>query len=81
MTWIKAQFVTGMELGSQEKSVTVFRAQSVTRIRAQSTTRVRTQSGASCVVVQLLSRVQLFVTLWPAGTPGFPILHHLPEFA
>ena len=38
-------------------------------------------AGASCVAVQLLSRVQLFVTLWPAGTPGFPILHHLPGFA
>ena len=29
-------------------------------------------------VVQLLGHVQLFETPW---TPGFPILHHLPELA
>ena len=23
----------------------------------------------------------LFVTPWPAEKPGFPVLHHLPEFA
>ena len=34
------------------------------------------------IVVRLLSRVRLFVTLWTAArTPGFPALHHLPEFA
>ena len=33
------------------------------------------------VDVQLLSYVQLFVTLWTAALkPGFPILYHLPEF-
>ena len=31
-------------------------------------------------VVQLLSHVQLFVTLG-CSTPGFPVLHYLPEFA
>ena len=32
-------------------------------------------------IVRLLSRVGLFVTLWTAArTPGFPALHHLPEF-
>ena len=29
-------------------------------------------------VVQSLSGVRLFATPW---TPGFPVLHHLPEFA
>ena len=34
------------------------------------------------VVVDSLSRVQLFVTPSTAcSTPGFPVLHHLPEFA
>ena len=33
------------------------------------------------VVVQLLSCVRLFVTLWVCSVPGFPVLHHLPEFA
>ena len=35
------------------------------------------------LVVQLLSHVQLFVTLWTAArsTPGFPVIHHLPEIA
>ena len=32
------------------------------------------------VVVQLLSHVQLFTTLWTLSTPGFPVLHNLPEF-
>ena len=27
------------------------------------------------------SRVQLFVTPWTAATPGFSVLHHLPEIA
>ena len=31
--------------------------------------------------VQLLSCVQLFVTPWTAGTPGFPVHHQLPELA
>ena len=29
--------------------------------------------------VQSLSRVQLFVTLWTAACPGFPVHHQLPE--
>ena len=29
------------------------------------------------VVVQLLSHVQLFMTLWTAATPVFPVLHCL----
>ena len=34
------------------------------------------------VVVQSLSRTRLFVTdPMDCSTPGFPILHHLPEFA
>ena len=33
----------------------------------------------SVVIVQSLSRVQLFATSWTA-TPHFPVLHHLPEF-
>ena len=34
------------------------------------------------VAVQSLSCVQLFVTPWTAcSTPGFPVLHYLPEFA
>ena len=33
-------------------------------------------------VVQLLSHAQLFATPWTnCSTPGFPVLHHLPEFA
>ena len=32
------------------------------------------------VVVQSLSRVQLFATPW-SSTPGFCVLHHLPELA
>ena len=32
-------------------------------------------------VVQSLSRVQLFYTLWDCSPPEFPVLHHLPEFA
>ena len=32
-------------------------------------------------VVQSLSRTQLFVTPVDCSTPGFPVLHHLPEFA
>ena len=33
------------------------------------------------IVVQLLSRVQLFATPWTQSIPGFPVLHYLPEFA
>ena len=33
------------------------------------------------VVIQSLSHVQLFATPWTVATPGFPVLHHLPEFA
>ena len=33
------------------------------------------------IVVQPLNPVPLFMTPWIAGTPGFPILHHLPELA
>ena len=33
------------------------------------------------VVVQLLSCIQLFVTLCDCSMPGFPVVHHLPEFA
>ena len=32
------------------------------------------------VVVQSLSRVQLFVTPWTVALQGFPVLHCLPEF-
>ena len=32
-------------------------------------------------VVQLLSRVRLFAAPWTCSMPGFPVLHHLPEFA
>ena len=32
-------------------------------------------------LVHLLSRVQLFATPMDCSTPGFPVLHHLPEFA
>ena len=32
------------------------------------------------VVVQSLSRIWLFATPW-TSTPGFPVHHHLPEFA
>ena len=32
-------------------------------------------------IVQLLSRVQLFVTPMDSTIPGFPVLHHFPEFA
>ena len=32
-------------------------------------------------VVQPFSRVQLFVTPMNCSTPGFPVLHHLPEFS
>ena len=38
----------------------------------------RTETPNTVVVVQLLSRVWLFVTPW---TPGFPALHCFPEFA
>ena len=34
----------------------------------------------SVVIVQSLSRVQLFATSWTA-TPHFPVLHHLPKLA
>ena len=43
--------------------------------------------GRDTVVgVQSLSCIQLFATPWTAcwrglHTPGFPVLHHLPEFA
>ena len=33
------------------------------------------------VVVQSLSCVQLFATPMDYSTPGFPVLHHLPELA
>ena len=33
------------------------------------------------VVVQSLSRVQLFATQWTAAHQAFPVLHYLPEFA
>ena len=38
-------------------------------------------SCSSFVVVQLLSCVWLFVTLWTASCLAFIVLHHLPEFA
>ena len=39
-------------------------------------------SGHAIVVVQSPSRVQLFVTPWARSSmPGFPVLHHLQEFA
>ena len=38
-------------------------------------------SCSSFVVVQLLSCVWLFVTLWTAACLAFIVLHHLPEFA
>ena len=40
----------------------------------------RIQISRTSVVVQLLSHVQLFES-WTAAQPGFPVLHHLPEFA
>ena len=33
------------------------------------------------VVVHLLSPVRLFVTPMDCSTPGFPVLHHVPEVA
>ena len=33
------------------------------------------------VIVQPLSRVRLFATPMDFHTPGFPVLHHLPELA
>ena len=33
------------------------------------------------VVVWSLSHVRLFATTWTAATPGFPVLHHLLQFA
>ena len=33
-----------------------------------------------CLVVQLLSRVWLFLTPLHCSSPGFPVLHYLPEF-
>ena len=41
----------------------------------------RTSSLQTFSSVQLLSHVQLFVTPWGCSTPGFPVLHYLPEFA
>ena len=35
----------------------------------------------TAAIVQSLSRVWLFATLWIAAPPGFPVLHYLPEFA
>ena len=35
----------------------------------------------SIAVVQSLRHVWLFVTPWTHSTPGFPVLHYLPEFA
>ena len=32
-------------------------------------------------IVQSLSHVQLFVTPMNCSTPGFLVLHHLPEFS
>ena len=32
------------------------------------------------LVVQSLSRVRLLETPWAVSTPGFPVLHDLPEF-
>ena len=40
---------------------------------------VTTISIFSVVVVLLLSHVQLFATPWTPSTPGFCVLHHLPE--
>ena len=34
----------------------------------------------SISLVQLFSRVQLFVTPVDCSMPGFPVLHYLPEF-
>ena len=39
------------------------------------------QTQTRVFVVQSLSRVWLFATPWTAATPGFPVLHHLLEFA
>ena len=39
------------------------------------------QDPAAAAVVQPLSRVRLFVTPLDCSTPGFSILHNLPEFA
>ena len=38
-------------------------------------------SNLAVAIVQSLSRVQLFATLWIAAPPGFPVLHNLPDFA
>lgn len=35
------------------------------------------RAAGVAVVVQLLSHVQLFMTLWTAATPVFPVLHCL----
>ena len=44
--------------------------------------RSRVQTGhVKAVVVQLLSRVRLFVTPWTAARQASLFLHHLPEFA
>ena len=41
-----------------------------------------TWAGVQVIVVQLLSHVLLLATPWTAcSTSGFPVLHHLPEFA
>ena len=32
------------------------------------------------VVVRSLSHILLFATPWTCSTPGFPVLHYLPEF-
>ena len=37
--------------------------------------------NSTYVVVQSLSRVQFFVDPMDCSTPGFPVLHYLPEFA
>ena len=37
-------------------------------------------NGHTALVVQSLSRVQLFATI-DCSTPGLPVLHYLPELA
>ena len=37
-------------------------------------------SRSSVVVVQSLSHAQLFASSWTGSTPGFPVIHCLPEF-
>ena len=73
-----AQRTRGWEECFGKRKAFVWRATSEKQPRRAGSSKLT----STVVVILTLNRVQLFANLWTdCSTPGFPVLHHLPEFA